>query len=94
MSRHAQHGEHETVEADDAELTSEVCTCMHSLMPTLKPEYADVLCRIDLEGAPTDGVAKEIGISPTTPPCACIARDRPCPSGWKSAAARAPLMVA
>ena len=94
MSRHAQNGEHETVEADDAELTSEVCTCMHSLMPTLKPEYADVLCRIDLEGAPTDGVAKEIGISPTTPPCACIARDRPCPSGWKSAAARARPMAA
>ena len=27
MSRHAQNGEHETVEADDAELTSEVCAC-------------------------------------------------------------------
>lgn len=77
MSRHAQHNEHESIEAGDTELTSEVCTCMQSLMPTLKPEYADVLRRIDLEGAPTEGWSKRSASRPTAPLCACIAHDRP-----------------
>ena len=33
----------------DRDLEREVCTCMSDLVVTLKPEYADILRRVDLE---------------------------------------------
>ena len=36
---------------------------MNTLIPTLKPEYAEILRRVDLEGAAVPSVAAELGIS-------------------------------
>ena len=47
----------------DEELHKQACACLHALMPTLKPEYAEVLRLSDLHGKSTDAVAEEIGIS-------------------------------
>jgi RNA polymerase sigma factor (sigma-70 family) len=48
---------------DDPELRQVVCTCMHDLLPTLKPEYAEMVRRVDLEEHPVSAVAQEVGIS-------------------------------
>jgi len=47
----------------DADLENEVCTCMNDLVPTLKPEYAEILRRVDLSEARLDSVASELGIT-------------------------------
>ncbi|MCA9458643.1 MAG: sigma-70 family RNA polymerase sigma factor [Nitrospira sp.] len=41
-----------------------VCTCFYKLIPTLKPEYSDILRRIDLDGRSQATVASELGITP------------------------------
>jgi RNA polymerase sigma-70 factor (ECF subfamily) len=43
------------------ELESTVCTCLYTLLPTLKPEYADILRRMDLLGEPRQQVAAALG---------------------------------
>jgi RNA polymerase sigma-70 factor (ECF subfamily) len=48
---------------DDAELHNVVCKCVRKLADTLKPEYADALQRIDVEGTPVNAYADEAGIS-------------------------------
>lgn len=51
------------------ERAAEICRCFEALLPTLKPEYADILRRVDLEGArPSDVAAKE-GITPNLGSC-------------------------
>jgi RNA polymerase sigma-70 factor (ECF subfamily) len=45
------------------ELESTVCTCLYTLLPTLQPEYADILRRVDLLGEPRQQVAAALGIS-------------------------------
>lgn len=47
----------------DADLENEVCTCMRDLIPTLKPEYAEILGRVDLGEGRLDTVAAELGIT-------------------------------
>lgn len=49
--------------APDAELMGEVCACMNRLLPALKPEYADLLKRIDLLGEAPAEVATQSGIT-------------------------------
>lgn len=39
-----------------------VCACVRNLSDTLKPEYADALRRIDIEGMSVQAYAAEIGI--------------------------------
>lgn len=46
-----------------AELETEVCKCMRGLLPTLKPGYAQLLERIDLEGQSPELVAKDLGLT-------------------------------
>lgn len=41
----------------------EVCECLSELVPTLKPEYAEVVKSIELDGEDPDTVAKRLGIS-------------------------------
>lgn len=41
-----------------------VCTCFYKLIPMLKPEYSDILRRIDLDGKAQTTVASELGITP------------------------------
>ena len=56
--------------ADEAEpgpdeaLHDEVCNCVSALVPTLKPEYAAAIKRVDLEGASVAAFAGEAGITP------------------------------
>jgi RNA polymerase sigma-70 factor (ECF subfamily) len=50
--------------APDAELLDAVCACVRSLAETLKPEYASVLRRVELEGASVAAYAEEAGIRP------------------------------
>ena len=49
---------------EDAELTGEACRCVVGLLPTLKPEYEDLLRRVDLRGETVQGAARAVGITP------------------------------
>jgi RNA polymerase sigma-70 factor (ECF subfamily) len=49
--------------ADHAELHAVVCRCVAALADTLKPEYADALHRIDIEGVAVKDYAAAAGIS-------------------------------
>jgi RNA polymerase sigma factor (sigma-70 family) len=51
-------------EAVDEEVHRAVCACVRNLLPTLKPEYAGMLERVELDGAPLPEVATELGITP------------------------------
>jgi RNA polymerase sigma factor (sigma-70 family) len=48
----------------DAGLEHTVCECVNGLVPLLKPEYSDLIRRIDLGGTDVTSAAGEIGISP------------------------------
>jgi RNA polymerase sigma factor (sigma-70 family) len=48
---------------DDPELHDVVCRCVGVLAETLKPEYADALRRIDVEGTSVKDYAEQAGIS-------------------------------
>jgi RNA polymerase sigma-70 factor (ECF subfamily) len=41
-----------------------VCGCVNRLLGTLKPEYSDILRRVDLEGDAVTDAAKKIGTTP------------------------------
>jgi RNA polymerase sigma-70 factor (ECF subfamily) len=45
----------------DRETDEAVCNCLHKLLPTLKPEYADVVWRSDILGEPRDRIAASLG---------------------------------
>jgi RNA polymerase sigma factor (sigma-70 family) len=47
----------------DKELESVVCQCVVSLVDTLKPEYAQALRRVELDGMSIRGYAEEAGIT-------------------------------
>lgn len=47
----------------DSELMDEVCACLNRLLPTLKPEYSDLLLRIDLKGESPQEVADSTGVT-------------------------------
>lgn len=47
-----------------ADLERTVCACIKDLIPLLKPEYSDLIRRVDLGGSDVAAVAEEIGISP------------------------------
>jgi RNA polymerase sigma factor (sigma-70 family) len=49
------------VRPDDVD--AEICACVGRLARTLKPEYADALQRIDVEGVPVKAYAESAGIS-------------------------------
>ena len=51
--------------ADDPALHNVVCKCVGRIADTLKPEYADALRRIDIDGTPVKAYASEAGISAT-----------------------------
>jgi len=59
--------EREALEASewgpDPELTQTVCACIHDLLPALKPEYAEMVRQVDLEGRGVPEVAREAGIT-------------------------------
>jgi len=49
--------------AYEAELRGIVCACIETLIPTLKPEYADIIRRVDLQQEPLGEVAGTLGIT-------------------------------
>jgi RNA polymerase sigma-70 factor (ECF subfamily) len=55
--------EHQQPEAQDEELFRAVCTCVGGVIETLKPEYKDLLRRVDLEGASAADAARATGIT-------------------------------
>jgi RNA polymerase sigma-70 factor (ECF subfamily) len=55
--------EREVADARDDELHGVVCPCVGALAATLKPEYADALHRIDVDGVAVKDYAEQVGIS-------------------------------
>lgn len=53
------HGKFALGQHDDAA----VCTCLHKILPTLKPDYAEIVWRADLLGEPRDRIAETLGIT-------------------------------
>lgn len=47
----------------DDELDRMVCNCLHRLLPTLKPEYGEIVWRADLLGEPRDRIAASLGVT-------------------------------
>lgn len=54
----------ESAEERDEDLWNEACRCVGDLLPNLKPEYAELLRRVDLEEKPVSQAANDLGISP------------------------------
>jgi len=41
-----------------------ICECVKELVPVLKPEYAELITQVDLQGADVTSVADSLGINP------------------------------
>jgi RNA polymerase sigma factor (sigma-70 family) len=57
----------QTPDADpgfDVELERTICACVNDLIPLLKPEYSQLISRVDLGGTDVSTVADALGISP------------------------------
>ena len=50
-------------EGESPELSAVACRCVSELAATLKPEYADALQRIEVDGVPVGDYAQAVGIS-------------------------------
>jgi RNA polymerase sigma factor (sigma-70 family) len=46
----------------DAETERAVCGCMETLIPTLNPDYAELICRLDLAGESPEQVGDALGM--------------------------------
>jgi len=55
-----------TNQTDDSDMYKAICGCFEGLLPTLKPDYAELLNRIDLQGAAPRDVALDLGIDANT----------------------------
>jgi RNA polymerase sigma-70 factor (ECF subfamily) len=53
----------ETATDPEPEMASEICACITRLAATLKPEYADALQSIDVQGTPVKTFAEQHGLS-------------------------------
>lgn len=47
----------------EAELEGLICACLERLVPTLKPEYGEMIRRVDLQEQPVPDVAAALGIT-------------------------------
>jgi RNA polymerase sigma-70 factor (ECF subfamily) len=45
----------------DGGVDGAICDCLYKLLPTLKPEYAEIIWRADLLGEPRDRIAASLG---------------------------------
>jgi RNA polymerase sigma factor (sigma-70 family) len=63
MARRTEHLEEEPAASEDTELRGVVCKCIGELASTLKPEYAQALQRIEIDGIAVKDYAAEAGIS-------------------------------
>ncbi|APR78708.1 RNA polymerase sigma-70 factor, ECF subfamily protein [Minicystis rosea] len=62
LERHGQEVALDT-EREDESLRGAVCRCVDGLIPTLKPEYVEIVRRIDLGGASVQEAAGALGIT-------------------------------
>jgi RNA polymerase sigma-70 factor (ECF subfamily) len=53
----------ETQEAPTGEMEAEICACVSRLAATLKPEYAEALEAIEVDGTPVKTFAEQKGLS-------------------------------
>jgi RNA polymerase sigma-70 factor (ECF subfamily) len=54
----------ETHEAPTDEMEAEICACVTRLAGTLKPEYAEALRTVEVDGTPVKTFAEQKGLSP------------------------------
>lgn len=47
----------------DPDLEGVICQCIYDLIPTLKPEYAELLQQVDMQGVSISNAANALGIS-------------------------------
>lgn len=47
----------------DPELEQTVCSCVNDLVPTLKPEYAEIVTAVDVESRAIGDVAGKLGVT-------------------------------
>jgi RNA polymerase sigma factor (sigma-70 family) len=47
----------------DAEEARTACACVESIIPTLKPDYAELIRRLDLDQQPAEKVGAELGLN-------------------------------
>ena len=57
--------EMETHTLPDAEMEAEICACVTRLASTLKPQYAEALQAIDIQGTPVKTFAEQHAITPS-----------------------------
>ncbi|CAN5617651.1 hypothetical protein BH20VER1_BH20VER1_13180 [soil metagenome] len=55
--------EEAAAETDTREIEQLACACFKGILPTLRPEYAQVLQLSDLDGEPAESVAEQLGVS-------------------------------
>lgn len=55
---------HVTADESAADQEARACLCIHDALPTLKPEYAEVLRRAFFDEEPRARIADELGLSP------------------------------
>lgn len=53
----------DSVEMTDPATERVICECIHELISALKPEYAQLISRVDLQGSDVSSVADVLGIS-------------------------------
>jgi RNA polymerase sigma factor (sigma-70 family) len=58
-------GELEGTVEPPPEIHAEVCACVRRLAATLKPEYAEALASVDVDGLPVKQYAEAAGLSPS-----------------------------
>ncbi|MDX3966892.1 MAG: sigma-70 family RNA polymerase sigma factor [Bradyrhizobium sp.] len=47
----------------EEEIDTAACMCLHKVLPALKPEYAEILRRVDLAEEPREAVAAALGLT-------------------------------
>ena len=55
----------ETIPAPDDETVAELCECFRALLPSLKPEYAELIESLELKRASTADEASRLHVTPT-----------------------------
>jgi RNA polymerase sigma-70 factor (ECF subfamily) len=63
VEKRTEHLDEEPADTEDAELQQVACKCVGELAATLKPEYAQALRRIEIDGVAVKDFADEAGIS-------------------------------
>ncbi len=53
----------DSVEQADPGTEKVICECIHDLIPMLKPVYAQLISRVDLQGSDVNSVAEALGIT-------------------------------